>query len=63
MGLFTIGLPLDVNYYLPMNLSGFKFAFNLHAQRSFGYPAVAGGEGGSTDFLYFGLLINTPLKF
>jgi len=63
MGLFTIGIPLDVNYYLPLNLSGFKFAFNMHAQRSLGYPSVAGGEGGATDFLYFGLLINTPLKF
>jgi hypothetical protein len=64
MGLFTIGIPLDVNNYLPMNLSGFKFALNLHAQRTLGYPQVPGaGSGGSTDFLYFGLLINTPLKF
>ena len=63
MGLFTIGIPLDVNYYLPMNLSGFKFALNLHAQRTLGYPSVEEGGGGSTDFLYLGLLINTPLKF
>ena len=61
MGLFTIGIPLDVNYYLPMNLSGFKFALNLHAQRTMAYPSVE--PGGATDFLYLGLLINTPLKF
>jgi hypothetical protein len=64
MGLFTLGFPVDINYYLPLNLSGFKFALNMHAQRTFGYPAVAGAESGdATDFLYFGLLINTPLKF
>ena len=60
MGLFTIGIPLDVNYYLPMNLSGFKFALNLHAQRTMAYPSVE--PGGATDFLCLGLLINTPLK-
>jgi hypothetical protein len=43
-----------------MNLSGFKFALNLHAQRTMAYPAESGG---ATDFLYLGLLINTPLKF
>ena len=54
----------NVNYYLPMNFSGFKFALNLHAQRTLGYPSKEGVEsGGSTDFLYMGLLINTPLKF
>ena len=60
----ALSIPLDVNYYLPMNLSGFKFALNLHAQRTLGYPQGPGAESGdSTDFLYFGLLINTPLKF
>jgi len=59
-----LSIPVDINYYLPMNLSGFKFALNLHAQRTLGYPQVPGaGSDGSTDFLYFGLLINTPLKF
>ena len=64
MPLSTIGLPVDINYYLPFNFSGFKFALNLHAQRTLGYPPVAGSlDGDATDFLYFGLLINTPLKF
>ena len=56
-----LSIPVDINYYLPMNLSGFKFALNLHAQRTMAYPGVE--SGGATDFLYFGLLINTPLKF
>ena len=56
-----LSIPVDINYYLPMNLSGFKFALNLHAQRTMAYPSVE--SGGATDFLYFGLLINTPLKF
>ncbi len=60
----ALSIPVDINYYLPMNLSGFKFALNLHAQRTLGYPQGPGAESDdSTDFLYFGLLINTPLKF
>ena len=59
-----LSIPVDINYYLPLNLSGFKFALNLHAQRTLGYPQGPGAEtGDSIDFLYFGLLINTPLKF
>ena len=56
-----LSIPVDINYYLPMNLSGFKFALNLHAQRTMAYPSTE--PGGATDFLYLGLLINTPLKF
>ena len=56
----ALSIPVDINYYLPLNLSGFKFALNLHAQRTMAYPAESGG---ATDFLYLGLLINTPLKF
>jgi len=55
-----LSIPVDINYYLPMDLSGFKFALNLHAQRTMAYPS---NEAGATDFLYLGLLINTPLKF
>ena len=61
----ALSIPVDINYYLPMNLSGFKFALNLHAQRTMAYPSKEAVEsgGGATDFLYFGLLINTPIKF
>ena len=59
-----LSLPVDVNYYLPMNFSGFTFAVNLHAQRTLAYPPVSGSlDGDATDFLYLGLLINTPIAF
>jgi hypothetical protein len=60
----ALSIPVDINYYLPLNFSGFNFALNLHAQRTLGYPSKEGVElGDATDFLYLGLLINTPLKF
>ena len=59
-----LSIPVDINYYLPLNFSGFNFALNLHAQRTMAYPSKEATEsGGATDFLYLGLLINTPLKF
>ena len=57
-----LSIPVDINYYLPLNFSGFNFALNLHAQRTMAYPSKS-ESGGATDFLYFGLLINTPIKF
>ena len=61
----VIGIPVDLIYYLPMNISGFRFALNLHAQTTRGYPTLAGADDGdnSTDFINLGLLINTPLGF
>ncbi len=59
----ALSLPVDINYYLPMKFSGFKFAVNLHAQRTLGYPPTPGGIGAATDFIYLGMLINTPLAF
>lgn len=59
-----ISIPFDINYYLPLNISGFKFALNLHAQRTLGYPPIPGStEDDATDFIYLGMLINTPLAF
>jgi len=55
----ALSIPVDVNYYLPMNFSGFKFALNLHAQRTLGYFILKEGVelGDATDFLYLGFLI------
>ena len=59
-----LSIPVDINYYLPLNFSGFNFALNPHAQRTMAYPSEeAAQSSGATDFLYFGLLINTPIKF
>ena len=56
--LSALSIPVDINYYLPMNFSGFKFALNLHAQRTLGYPYKEWVKGvNSTDFLYLGFLI------
>ena len=56
--LSALSIPVDINYYLPMNFSGFKFALNLHAQRTLGYPYKGWAKGvNSTDFLYLGFLI------
>jgi len=60
----ALSIPIDINYYLPMNLSGFSFALNLHAQRTLGYPPTPGStDGDATDFIYIGLLVNTPIAF
>ena len=53
----------DINYYLPINFSGFKFAVNVHGQRTSGYVGPGGVDGDATDFIYIGTLINTPLAF
>jgi hypothetical protein len=56
--LSALSIPVDVNYYLPMNFAGFKFALNLHAQRTLEYPYKEWVKGvNSTDFLYLGFLI------
>ena len=58
INLSALSIPVDVNYYLPMNFAGFKFALNLHAQRTLGYPSKEEVElGDATDFLYLGFLI------
>ena len=60
--LSALSIPVDINYYLPMNFSGFKFALNLHAQRTLGNPYYGHYKEwvkgvNSTDFLYLGFLI------
>ena len=58
INLSALSIPVDVNYYLPMNFAGFKFALNLHAQRTLGHPYKEWIKGvNSTDILYLGFLI------
>ena len=63
---FALSIPVDLNYYLPMNFSGFKIAFNLHAQITLGYPNDGTSDGGasaSSEFINVGLTIKTPFGF
>ena len=64
-GKLLFSLPVDVNYYLPFNLSGFKIALNLHAQMTLGIPTDTGTEdsAATSEFINVGLIINTPFGF
>ena len=64
-GKMLVSLPLDINYYLPFNVSGFQFALNLHGQYTLGVPDDIGTEDtkGTSEFINVGLFIKTPLVF
>ena len=51
---------LDLIYYFPMDLAGFKFGMNLMSQITFGHPIITGG---TTSLLNAGLVIKTPIQF
>ena len=55
----TISIHADINYYLPMDLSGFKIGFNLHNQLTLGHPK----QNSTTSIINANLLIKTPLQF
>ncbi len=62
----SLSIPVDLNYYLPMDLSGYNIALNVHAQYTMGFPndgSTDSGAGATTEFLNIGLLINTPFVF
>ncbi len=64
-GKMLLSLPLDINYYLPFNVSGFQLALNLHLQETLGVPDDVGTEDtkGTSEFINVGLFIKTPLVF
>ena len=64
-GKTLISIPVDVIYYLPFNISGFRIALNLHAQETLGIPTDSGTTDtkGTSEFINVGLFINTPLVF
>ena len=53
----SLSIPLDLIYYFPMDLAGFKFGMNLMSQVTFGHPK----EDGMTSLINIGLVIKTPL--
>ena len=55
----TISIHTNINYYLPMDLSGFKIGLNLLTQLTFGHPT----SDNTTSFINAGLVIKTPLRF
>ena len=55
----ALSLLANINYYLPMDLSGFKIGFNLHNQLTFHNP----NNGAMLSFINLNLLIKTPLQF
>ena len=55
----SLSIPLDVIYYFPMDLSGFKIGLNLLSQLTFGHP----GSQSTTSIINAGLIIKTPLRF
>ena len=53
----SLSIPVDIIYYFPKDLSGFKFGINLMSQVTFGHPI----KEGMTSLINIGLVIKTPL--
>jgi len=52
-------IPIDITYYIPMNLSGYKIGLNLRSQMTMGHPT----DDRATSFNNVNLLIQTPIQF
>ena len=55
----ALSIPLDLIYYLPIDLSGFKIGLNLLSQITIGHPTL----NKTTSVINAGLVIKTPLQF
>ena len=55
----ALSIPLNLNYFFPMDLAGFKFGMNLMSQVTFGHPL----KESTTSFINAGLVIKTPIRF
>ena len=55
----ALSIPLDLIYYFPMDLSGFKFGINLMSQVTFGHPL----RESTTSLINAGLVIKIPIQF
>ena len=59
--LFSV--PVDINFHLPFNISGFGLALSLRAQETLGIPTDNGTEDtkATSEFINVGFFITTPL--
>ena len=55
----ALSIPIDLIYYLPIDLSGFKIGLNLLSQITIGHPT----SNKTTSVINAGLVIKTPLQF
>ena len=55
----ALSIPLNLIYFFPMDLAGFKFGMNLMSQVTFGHPL----KDGLTSLINAGLVIKTPIRF
>ena len=55
----ALSIPLNLIYFFPMDLAGFKFGMNLMSQITFGHPL----KESTTSFINAGLVIKTPIRF
>jgi hypothetical protein len=58
----TLSIPIDLIYYIPMDLAGFEIGINLLGQLTFGHPEKE-GIFDTTSLINIGLVIKTPLRF
>ena len=54
-----LSIPVDLTYYLPIDLSGYKIGLSLLNQVTIGHPI----KKGTTSFMNVGLVVKTPLRF
>ena len=55
----ALSIHIDLNYYLPINLPGYKLGLNLHTQLTMDHPE----KKNTTSIINASLLIKTPLQF
>ena len=54
-----LSIPVDLTYYLPIDLSGYKIGLSLLNQVTIGHPI----KKGTTSFMNVSLVVKTPLRF
>ncbi len=58
----ALSIPIELIYYIPMDLAGFNIGLNLLSQLTFGHPQNE-NIFGTTSLINIGFIIKTPLRF